>query len=96
MKWPKARGAFVNQGLDQSKANVNEKGGKPMLELLCGISGAFRPGFMTCLMGVSGAGASARACIMSSFIIVSILPSFVIISILEARCAQEFLEFSLS
>ena len=44
------------QDLDQSKANVNEKGGKPMLELLRGISGAFRPGFMTCLMGVSGAG----------------------------------------
>ena len=36
--------------------NVNEKNGKQMLELLRGISGAFRPGFMTCLMGVSGAG----------------------------------------
>ena len=27
-----------------------------MLELLLGISGAFRPGVLTCLMGVSGAG----------------------------------------
>ena len=27
-----------------------------MLELLVGISGAFRPGVLTCLMGVSGAG----------------------------------------
>lgn len=27
-----------------------------MLELLLGINGAFRPGVLTCLMGVSGAG----------------------------------------
>ncbi|KAK9797350.1 hypothetical protein WJX73_000657 [Symbiochloris irregularis] len=42
--------------LDHSLPSVMDKNGKPMLELLRGISGAFRPGFMTCLMGVSGAG----------------------------------------
>ncbi len=36
--------------------NVKEFKGKPQLELLRGISGAFRPGVLTCLMGVSGAG----------------------------------------
>ena len=36
--------------------NIKEVQGKPQLELLRGISGAFRPGVMTCLMGVSGAG----------------------------------------
>ena len=30
--------------------------GKTTLELLCGISGAFQPGVLTALMGVSGAG----------------------------------------
>ena len=35
---------------------IKEVGGKKMLELLCGISGAFRPGILTSLMGVSGAG----------------------------------------
>ena len=30
--------------------------GKKVLELLVGISGAFRPGVLTALMGVSGAG----------------------------------------
>ena len=36
-------------------SNTNFKG-KPHLELLRGVSGAFRPGVMTSLMGVSGAG----------------------------------------
>ena len=36
--------------------NVRDFKGKPQLELLRGISGAFRPGVLTCLMGVSGAG----------------------------------------
>ena len=36
--------------------NIKELNGKPQLELLRGISGAFRPGVLTCLMGVSGAG----------------------------------------
>ncbi len=36
--------------------NVKEFKGKPQPELLRGISGAFRPGVLTCLMGVSGAG----------------------------------------
>ncbi|KAL0018676.1 hypothetical protein WJX77_002041 [Trebouxia sp. C0004] len=36
--------------------HVHNEGNQPMLELLLGISGAFRPGVLTCLMGVSGAG----------------------------------------
>ncbi len=36
--------------------NVKEFKGKPQLELLRGINGAFCPGVLTCLMGVSGAG----------------------------------------
>ena len=35
---------------------IKDVDGKKMLELLCGISGAFRPGVLTALMGVSGAG----------------------------------------
>ena len=38
------------------KEHVHQEGGQAMLELLLGISGAFRPGVLTCLMGVSGAG----------------------------------------
>ena len=45
---------MVGQGLP----NVSQKNGKHMLELLRGISGAFRPSILTCLMGVSGAGLS--------------------------------------
>ena len=37
---------MVGKGLPQ----VGQKGGKEMLELLQGISGAFRPGILTCLM----------------------------------------------
>ncbi len=33
---------------------VKMEDGKPMLEILKGISGAFRPGILTSLMGVSG------------------------------------------
>ena len=44
---------------NQDLPNVNEKNGKKMLELLRGISGAFRPGILTCLMGVSGAGGAS-------------------------------------
>ena len=43
---------MVNSGLP----SVGQRDGKTMLELLRGISGAFRPGILTCLMGVSGAG----------------------------------------
>ena len=32
------------------------EGSTPWLELLLGISGAFRPKVLTCLMGVTGAG----------------------------------------
>ncbi|KAL3134216.1 hypothetical protein ABBQ38_006651 [Trebouxia sp. C0009 RCD-2024] len=40
----------------EGKEHVHNEGNQPMLELLLGISGAFRPGVLTCLMGVSGAG----------------------------------------
>ena len=40
----------------EGKEHVHDEGGQSMLELLLGISGAFRPGVLTCLMGVSGAG----------------------------------------
>ena len=40
----------------EGKDHVHIEGSQPMLELLLGISGAFRPGVLTCLMGVSGAG----------------------------------------
>ncbi|KAL3140482.1 hypothetical protein ABBQ38_004739 [Trebouxia sp. C0009 RCD-2024] len=40
----------------EGKAHVHTEGSQAMLELLLGISGAFRPGVLTCLMGVSGAG----------------------------------------
>lgn len=43
---------MANSGLP----TVGQKNGKTMLELLRGINGAFRPGVLTCLMGVSGAG----------------------------------------
>jgi ABC-type multidrug transport system ATPase subunit len=40
----------------KSAPNINKVHGKQMLELLRGITSAFRPGILTCLMGVSGAG----------------------------------------
>lgn len=40
----------------KDKPHVRTEGNQAMLELLLGISGAFRPGVLTCLMGVSGAG----------------------------------------
>ncbi|KAK9788281.1 hypothetical protein WJX73_004447 [Symbiochloris irregularis] len=49
----------------QNLPNVNEKNGKKMLELLRGISGAFRPGILTCLMGVSGAGKTTLMDVLS-------------------------------
>lgn len=44
------------QDAAEGKEHVTQEGGQNMLELLLGISGAFRPGVLTCLMGVSGAG----------------------------------------
>ena len=38
----------------QETPGVKQEDGKPMLEILKGISGAFRPGILTSLMGVSG------------------------------------------
>ena len=35
---------------------MHMEGSTPWLELLLGISGAFRPKVLTCLMGVTGAG----------------------------------------
>lgn len=40
----------------KDRAHVHMEGGTPWLELLLGISGAFRPNVLTCLMGVTGAG----------------------------------------
>lgn len=44
------------QGMGPENANIKQWKGKAQLELLQGISGSFRPGVLTCLMGVSGAG----------------------------------------
>ncbi|KAL3144459.1 hypothetical protein ABBQ32_004202 [Trebouxia sp. C0010 RCD-2024] len=45
--------------------NVSMMNGKSQLELLRGISGAFRPGILTCLMGVSGAGKTTLMDVLS-------------------------------
>ena len=45
--------------------NVSDMNGKSQLELLRGISGAFRPGILTCLMGVSGAGKTTLMDVLS-------------------------------
>ena len=45
--------------------NVSDMNGKSQLELLRGISGAFRPGVLTCLMGVSGAGKTTLMDVLS-------------------------------
>lgn len=49
---------FVDLPPQQANAPnaVTGEGGKKELELLRGISGAFRPGRLTALMGVTGAG----------------------------------------
>lgn len=39
-----------------AKGSKNDAGAKPQLQLLHNISGTFRPGVLTALMGVSGAG----------------------------------------
>lgn len=40
----------------KDRAHVHIEGSVHWLELLLGISGAFRPKILTCLMGVTGAG----------------------------------------
>ena len=45
--------------------NVSVMHGKSQLELLRGISGSFRPGILTCLMGVSGAGKTTLMDVLS-------------------------------
>ena len=45
--------------------NVHDMDGKVQLELLRGITGAFRPGILTCLMGVSGAGKTTLMDVLS-------------------------------
>ena len=47
---------LLMQVMKTDAPNIKQLNGKPQLELLRGISGAFRPGVLTCLMGVSGAG----------------------------------------
>ena len=47
---------WLVQEAAEGKEHVHNEGNQPMLELLLGINGAFRPGVLTCLMGVSGAG----------------------------------------
>lgn len=46
---------FAQEGA-KDRAHVHMEGSQPWLELLLGISGAFRPKVLTCLMGVTGAG----------------------------------------
>ena len=40
----------------QEMADQKKEGGKDMLQLLNEVSGAFQPGILTALVGVSGAG----------------------------------------
>ena len=46
----------VTQDGAKDRDHVHMEGSTPWLELLLGISGAFRPKVLTCLMGVTGAG----------------------------------------
>ena len=48
--------AILQAMADMELPTIKTMEGKKVLELLCGISGAFRPGVLTALMGVSGAG----------------------------------------
>ena len=48
--------AFLQAMADLQLPTIKTMEGKKVLELLVGISGAFRPGVLTALMGVSGAG----------------------------------------
>ncbi len=43
-----------------------EGASKPQLVLLSNINGAFRPGVLTCLMGVSGAGKTTLMDVLAS------------------------------
>ena len=43
----------VPAGMEKRAVNV-EGASKPLLQLLDGINGAFRPGILTALMGVTG------------------------------------------
>lgn len=47
---------MMQEMADMDMPTIHEMNGKKQLELLVGISGAFRPGVLTALMGVSGAG----------------------------------------
>ncbi|KAK9854775.1 hypothetical protein WJX84_003723 [Apatococcus fuscideae] len=50
----------------QKTPGVTQEDGKAMLEILKGISGAFRPGILTSLMGVSGAGKTTLMDVLAS------------------------------
>lgn len=56
---------FLQEMQGKGLPNVSEMNGKSQLELLRGISGAFRPGVLTCLMGVSGAGKTTLMDVLS-------------------------------
>ncbi len=56
---------FLQEMQGKGLSNVSEVSGKHLLELLRGISGAFRPGILTCLMGVSGAGKTTLMDVLS-------------------------------
>lgn len=51
---------LLQEMVGKDHPQVSDKGGKPMLQLLYHVSAAFRPGILTCLMGVSGAGVCLR------------------------------------
>lgn len=60
-----AFGPVLQEMQGKGLPNVSEMNGKSQLELLRGISGAFRPGILTCLMGVSGAGKTTLMDVLS-------------------------------
>ena len=70
--------------------NVKEFKGKPQLELLRGISGAFRPGVLTCLMGVSGAGKTTLMDVLAGRKTSKCLSCFVLYMYVIVRCYLYF------
>jgi hypothetical protein len=64
---PRTSTACCRRCVQGAKSSVGDKsGGKPQLQLLHGITGSFRPGVLTALMGVSGAVALLGASLVLS------------------------------